>query len=129
MPPARAIEWEPIPDDSKLVDLLRCQLPEGWLVYASGMGGKLRFGGLVHYRDAKHDWQPPQGDAVLGARRRVKWESLGDLPDGFGARLNVPGGWLVLFDFEAEGSAAQLTFCPDDSHAWTLRASSAGGSD
>ncbi len=111
--------WEFLPDDRKLVEVSRLSVPDGWLVHAAGVGGRPRFGSLIHYSDPAHDWRPSQEKGVIGPRVFLQWEQVRmPAPDGFTARLKVPGGWLVYVDLEMENSAGQLVFCPDREHKW-----------
>ena len=69
-------KWEFLPDNRKLVDISRLSVPDGWLVHAAGLGGKPRFGGLIHYSDRGHKWQPSQEKGVAGPRVFLKWEEV-----------------------------------------------------
>lgn len=111
--------WEFLPDDRKFVDVSRIRLPEGWLIHARGVGGRPRFGSYVYYPDQKHEWKPIEKKGILGPRRFLQWEKVRKPLEGFIARLEVPGGWLLFIDFEEEGSTAQLVFCSDSDHEWT----------
>jgi hypothetical protein len=118
MPETTEGKWERLPDRREFVDVTRLRLPEGWLVHAAGVGGTPRCGALVYYPDAAHEWQHLEHGGVLGTSFLL-WEKLSSpAPDGFTARLNVPGGWFVYVDIETENSSAQMTFCPDREHKW-----------
>ena len=109
-------KWEFLPDNRKLVDISRLSVPDGWLVHGAGVRGKPRFGCVIHYSDPAHEWHPSQ---EKGPRVFLQWEKIHmPAPDGFTARLRVPGGWLVYVDLEMENSAGQLVFCPDRDHQW-----------
>jgi hypothetical protein len=92
---------------------------EGWLAYATGVGGKSHFGSYFPYKDQKHGWQPLEEEGIAGPRFFLRWEKIMEPPEGFVFRLRVPGGWFVFIDFDEEGSSSLLVFCLDKDHEWT----------
>jgi hypothetical protein len=120
MPERSHKQWEQLRDQRNFVDVSRLHLPDGWLVHASPVGGRSRFGAYLHYDDRKHEWRPLEGKGVLGPVFSLQWEKVMDRPEGFVARLRIPGGWFLFVDFQEEGSSAQLVFCPDGDHKWMV---------